>query len=402
MTVPGSGPVLGDPVLRERSSRPARADQVLAELPPGTVELAAASLGRGLVAAGHSVRSPTWLYEAAEGHLLSPLIVETDWPRPSAPLPVADGAVHADLTDDDHEVFARLRLTLAEQSGVIDAEMLAAAAQTWRLAVTPYRRSILRAAGIQPPTPANPEKHRVGPARTDRGSPDHDPAGPGRSHRRFSRRHGGSGTSLVIDLSALWAGPLATSLLAELGARVVKVDADVRPDGLRHHPGLYRHLNGSKDVIDLDLRAENDRRHFESLLADADLVVDSFSPRVMPNFGYGPDQLRARFPHLASLSIVAFPPNRPERDWVSYGPGVHAISGLGATPDKSGFRAAPIAYPDALAGLRAFAVAAEMLTRTTGRDRAVVSLAEAVAPLVTRAASHNGPGPGLGSSKAGR
>lgn len=361
MTAPERGPAIGD-----RSGLPARADRVLAELAPGTVELAAASLGRGLVAAGQPARSTAWLSEAAERHLLSPLILEPDWPPPSAPLPVGDGAVHADLTDDDHEIFARLRITLGEQSGMVDAETLASAAQSWRLAVTPYRQ----------PT----ELHRPESATVEC------------SHRRFGSRHRRWGTILVIDLSSLWAGPLATSLLAELGANVIKIDADVRPDGLRQHPGLYRHLNGSKDVIDLDLRTGNDRRHFESLLADADLVVDSFSPRVMPNFGYGPDQLQARFPRLASLSIVAFPADRPERDWVSYGPGVHAISGLGATPDHRAFRAAPIAYPDALAGFRAFAVATEMLNHTAGRDRATVSLAEAIAPLVSSTMNTDGPG----------
>lgn len=185
----------------------------------------------------------------------------------------------------------------------------------------------------------------------------------------------------MIDLTALWAGPLATALLAELGADVIKVDGAVRPDGLRQHPAVYHELNGAKSIIDLDLRRPDDRAHFETLLGRADLLVDSFSRRVLPNLGYDWPTLSARFPWLASLSIVAFGPKCPEADWVSYGPGVHAISGLGHQPD-GGHRPAPLAYPDALAGSAAFAAATGLLSGARAKRRVEVSLAGAVAPLV--------------------
>ena len=83
-------------------------------------------------------------------------------------------------------------------------------------------------------------------------------------------RAAGTGWSrlpVVVDLTSLWAGPLATSLLAMLGARVVKIDPDVRPDGFREHPALYASLNGAKEIVDLDLRQPGHRARFEALVA---------------------------------------------------------------------------------------------------------------------------------------
>ena len=237
----------------------------------------------------------------------------------------------------------------------VGAEELAAAAQDLRLPVTPYRRP-----AEVTPLAASP------------------PAGSGR--RRPWDRAGRP--PLVIDLTALWAGPLATSLLARLGAEVVKVDPSCRPDGLGEERPVYDALNGDKTIVDLDLRLAADRARFEALAARADVVVDSFSRRVMPNFGYAPETLHQRF-GVSTLSIVAFPAGTPEQDWVSYGPGVHAMSGLaygGPGAPRSGPQAAPIAYPDVLAGLAAFATTVDLLTGTDPHHREV-SLAGALASL---------------------
>lgn len=351
---------------------PARAREVLAQLPAGAAEAAAASLRRGLAAAGRLADLASWAEpDAVAAQLVRPLLATDDWPGPSAPLPVGDGAVHADLIDEDHDRLAILRSILTDV-GPVDAESLAAEAQDWRLPVTPYRAL----PAVPPPTPAAPPAPADGPAW---------PAAP-----------------LVVDLTSLWAGPLATSLLADLGARVLKVDPDIRPDGFREHPALYAELNGAKEIVDLDLRLDDHRRRFEALISGASLVIDSFSRRVMPNFGYGPDDLRRLNPRLATLSIVAFPAGTREAAWVSYGPGVHAACGLGTHPDAAGrqrFVPAPVAYPDALAGLEAFATAAELLA--AGRQGAgdapplphrEVSLARALAPVVARAVA-DGAGP---------
>ena len=254
--------------------------------------------------------SETWIRRT----LLLPLLVEEDWPAPRRPWPIGAGAVHADLIDEDVATFERL----LEVESTRDPERLAEVAQMWRLPVVPYRRPLVRAQADE--IPVDLEVRRG---------------------RRAEDLH-------IIDLSTLWAGPLVTALLFATGMSVTKIDPACRPDGFRARPGLYRALNSGKSIADLDLRKSEDRRRFEALVKRADLVVDSFSPRVMPNFGYAPEQLRQLNPRIATLSITAFPAHGRERNWLAFGGGVHAASGLGYAQGRP--EPAPIAYPDALTG----------------------------------------------------
>ena len=103
----------------------------------------------------------------------------------------------------------------------------------------------------------------------------------------------------VLDLTAMWAGPLCTLLLAEWGATVTTIEPAVRPDGLRGSPAQFAVLDRGKRRVDLDLRTPAGRSAFESLVGEADLLVESFSSRVMPNLGYDAGALRALNPRLA-------------------------------------------------------------------------------------------------------
>ena len=348
-----------------------RAAAALGRLPSGTLALGCRYLSSVAGRVEEMTDCPLDATPATvEAHLVRPLLLVDDWPDPTDPLPVGDGAVHADLIDDDREALARLRATF---EWATDPERLAAEAQAWRLPVTPYR-----------PLPSGSASPRSAPPRA-RSATDQRFVAPPAARPTAERRP--LADRLVVDLSALWAAPLTTSLLTGLGTRVIKIDPDCRPDGFRDHPALYDHLNGAKEIVDLDLRSDDGRRAFESLVAGADLVVDSFSRRVMPNLGYDQKGLRKLNPSLSTLSIVAFPAGTPEADWVSYGPGVHATSGLGAEPggDSEGsirYRPAPIAYPDALAGLAALAVAVELLSSARPLPHREVSLLGAIGPLV--------------------
>lgn len=385
----------------DEAAWPARARAAIDRLPAGTVEAARASVRRGLEAAGAAGDRRVWLEDIwLEARLVAPLVLEEDWPSPAPPVPVGDGAVHADLTGPDLESFGRLRSALAVEPGERSedggaAERLAAEAQIWRLPVTPYRRlaDAARALAVPPnrPTPpdvAAPSQVRGdGPTASDNGPSVRVRAVRGdgaasRVRRAEPTGRRGRDQPLVVDLTALWAGPLATALLADLGAEVVKVDPAARPDGLARHRAFHHHLNSAKQAVDLDLRDDSDRRRFEALLDRADLLIDSFSRRVMPNFGYSRPVLAARWPRLAALSITAFPASAPEADWIAYGPGVHAAMGLGDRGPGRSFEPAPVAYPDALAGLAAFASAAELLARgPSAPASAEVSLAATVTPL---------------------
>jgi hypothetical protein len=315
-------------------------------LPPGVVELAGAwcELGRALLGAPGDAD----LHSVARD-LVLPRLLEPDWPEPTAPVRVPGGWVQADLIEGDRESFERLRHSLPGAG----PEELAAAAQEWRLPVLPYRSAFWKpVAACSPPQPVNPTP----------------PA------------YAGSLSGVkVIDMTTLWAGPLATRLMARAGAAVTKIDPECRPDGFRARPRLYAELNAGKQVVDLDLRVAAQRRTFERLLRDADLLVDSFSRRVLPNFGYGPDELRELNPRLSTLSIVGFARGCPERDWLAYGSGIHAISGQGMLSGTA--RAASLAYPDPLAGYAAFARALEVLGAGRQVEVALVEVAAALGAL---------------------
>lgn len=348
------------------SERSDRAAAILAALPPGTVELGREHLDRADRRLGEEgvVDSTS---AAVEAHLVRPIELADEWPNPTDPFPVGNGAVHADLIDDDHELFAALRdaLSTGDADG-LDPEEFATHAQACRLPVTPYRPRC-RSAQSAVPIPDGPRE-----------SPE---------PRAGTRQRTAPSEARIVDLTALWAGPLATALLAAIGAHVIKIDPSCRPDAFAEHPRLYQHLNARKEIMDLDLRVDDDRHRFETLIASADLVVDSFSRRVMPNLGYGPDQLRRLAPRVGTLSIRAFDPSSPQADWVAYGPGVHAMSGLAEQRSVEGrrptFRAAPIAYPDALAGLSAFATAVELLSENGPTEHRTVALSTTIAPLLS-------------------
>jgi crotonobetainyl-CoA:carnitine CoA-transferase CaiB-like acyl-CoA transferase len=185
-------------------------------------------------------------------------------------------------------------------------------------------------------------------------------------------------------MTAMWSGPLATWLLASLGADVRKVEPACRLDGTRaiagrasgdatvldaggstapgqpraaHGAATFRALNRNKSRLDLDLRDLEQRAAFREELSVAQLLISNFSPRVSRNLGIGArDLAAARERPLTCLTMPAFPHGAPERQWRAYGSGVHAVSGLGMTSDGRPWTA-PAPYCDVLSGFAASAVA---------------------------------------------
>src|SRR5262245_57556648 len=83
----------------------------------------------------------------------------------------------------------------------------------------------------------------------------------------------------VLDLGLWRPAPVATQLLAELGAQVTKIEP-VGGDPMRTFQGLYRTLNARKEVVELDLKSEDGRGQALELAATADVVVEGFRPGV--------------------------------------------------------------------------------------------------------------------------
>jgi crotonobetainyl-CoA:carnitine CoA-transferase CaiB-like acyl-CoA transferase len=184
----------------------------------------------------------------------------------------------------------------------------------------------------------------------------------------YEAQHAPLGDVRVLDLGMVWAGPYCGRLLAALGASVVKIEGPRHPDGTRLTPGgcagMFADLNQGKASLAVDLGAPEGRDAFLRLAADADVVVENFSPRVMPNFGLTPPVLAAINPALVSLALPAFGSTGPWASYVAYGSGLELATGL-AVMDDAGFPApAPVPYVDYLAGTYgAAAVLAALLAR---------------------------------------
>jgi hypothetical protein len=104
--------------------------------------------------------------------------------------------------------------------------------------------------------------------------------------RPTSQQAKGIESTTVIDLSALWAGPLCAQLLAEAGADVIKVESTTRPDGARQDPRhFFDLLNGQKRSVALDLRTESGQRGLHRLIRHADVVIESSRPRALEQMG---------------------------------------------------------------------------------------------------------------------
>ena len=144
---------------------------------------------------------------------------------------------------------------------------------------------------------------------------------------RASRIAGSS--PLVIDLSALWAGPLCGQLLALAGARVVKLETPRRPDGARGGPaGFYDLMNGGKRSVALDWSESAGRRALAGLLDVADVVIESARPRALAQLGIVAEEIVHRRPGLTWISITGYGRGRPEADWVAFGDDAGVAAGL--------------------------------------------------------------------------
>ncbi len=112
---------------------------------------------------------------------------------------------------------------------------------------------------------------------------------------------------LIVDLSGLWAGPLASSLLAMCGAKVVKVESPTRPDGMRlGHKGFYALLNAGKDCVALNFRDANDLAKLKALLDRADIVIEASRPRALRQLGIIAEEFVSRKPGQIWARLTAY------------------------------------------------------------------------------------------------
>ncbi len=205
----------------------------------------------------------------------------------------------------------------------------------------------------------------------------------------------------VLDLTKVWAGPLAARLLAELGAEVIQVEApsargprhmsDAAVQASRLFPNneageqpwnrnghQIKYALNKKSVV-LDLQQPEGRATFERLVPHVDLVIENYSPRVMPQFGLDEHRLHELNPNLIYMTMPGYGRSGPAMNWVAYGTTIDSHAGLshligydGQTPWKCG-----VAWPDPIAGLHAVsAILIALWRRSTDGGGVTIELAQ--------------------------
>lgn len=190
----------------------------------------------------------------------------------------------------------------------------------------------------------------------------------------------------VLDLTRVWAGPLAARVIADLGADVICVEAPtargpaVVPPGTPTYFGggqvpepwnqqpLFQKLHRNRKSLCVDLKVEKGRRLFLELVAKSDVVIENFSARAMGRLDLDYERLREANPEIIYVGMPAFGADGPYRDYVGYGPAVEPMTGLPAVMgySKDEPRVTGTATPDAIAGL---AAASAVLTALERRER---------------------------------
>lgn len=198
----------------------------------------------------------------------------------------------------------------------------------------------------------------------------------------------------VIDLSMWFAGPMATRLMADMGAEVIKIEsirhmdpwrgpADVarvrthypnRPETDRPYdcsPG-FNLQNRNKYGITLDLRTPEGKDILKKLVKISDVLLENYSPRVMPRLGLAYPVLEEINPRLIMMSLPALGSTGPDKDFVAFGQTIDCMSGMAYLTGYEGeepMLQSGLSYGDPLSGMNAaFAVVSALLRqRRTGK-----------------------------------
>ena len=205
----------------------------------------------------------------------------------------------------------------------------------------------------------------------------------------------------VLDLTRVMSGPYCTLMLADMGARVIKIEHPGRGDDTREwgppfvgdESVYFLSVNRNKESLTLDFKHPAGRRILEALLAQADVLVENFRPGTLQRLGLDYASLGSRFPRLVYASVSGYGHTGPLKDLPGYDAVVQAEGGLMSLtgdPDGPPYRLGlPIA--DLVAGLfAAQGILLSLIARAaTGRGRHVdISMLDSVAGLLTYQAAN--------------
>jgi crotonobetainyl-CoA:carnitine CoA-transferase CaiB-like acyl-CoA transferase len=160
---------------------------------------------------------------------------------------------------------------------------------------------------------------------------------------------------LVLDFTTLLPGPLATLMLAEAGAEVIKIE---RPGGedMRARAGhavadgtVFAMLNRGKKSLEMDLKKESDRKRLAPLLEKADVIVEQFRPGVMERLNLGFEQVKTINPRIVYCSISGYGQQGPRAGEAGHDINYQSLTGLLAL--QPGPTNAPVIPPALIADI---------------------------------------------------
>lgn len=200
----------------------------------------------------------------------------------------------------------------------------------------------------------------------------------------------------VIDFTRVLSGPYCTMVLADHGARVIKIEHPVRGDDTRHwgppflgaESAYFLSINRNKESVTLDFKRPEGREVLERLLATADVVVENFRPGTLDAAGFGAADVLARHPRIVYCSISGYGQTGPRREEPGYDAVMQAEGGLmSITGEADGppYRLG-VAITDITSGLFAAqgVLAALVARERSGRGQQVdIGMLDATAALLT-------------------
>ena len=206
---------------------------------------------------------------------------------------------------------------------------------------------------------------------------------------------------VVVDLTRVLSGPYCTMILADLGARVIKVEQPGKGDDTRHwgppflgqESAYFLSINRNKESITLDFKPRDGRAILERLIEKADVFVENFRPGTIDRNGFGWDAMHARFPRLVYASISGYGQTGPRRNEAGYDAVMQAEGGLMSVtgdPDRPGYRLG-VAITDMVSGLYcAQGITAALLARErSGQGQRVdIGMLDTTAALLTYQAAN--------------
>jgi crotonobetainyl-CoA:carnitine CoA-transferase CaiB-like acyl-CoA transferase len=204
----------------------------------------------------------------------------------------------------------------------------------------------------------------------------------------------------IVDLTRVLSGPYCTMLLADMGARVIKIEHPGRGDDTRawgppfvgEESAYFLSINRNKESVTIDFKTAEGRRILNQLISAADVVVENFRPGVMSRLGLDYAALKVHHPRLVFCSISGFGQDGPRRDHAGYDAVIQAEGGLMSVTGEADGRAfrVGVAVTDMVAGLLAAQgiVLALFARERTGRGQHVdISMLDGVISLLSYHAS---------------